>query len=167
MAKLGRQSIGPAPYACWTFESDARDEIGLLHGRPLGGAAVRDGRLYLDGKTAHMRTEPLSQEIREKTLEAWVLLRNLDQRAGSLISIEYAQTFDAIVYGEIEPRKWIAGSDWFNRTANLDAPVESAGPTDLIHMAIVYDHEGGITVYRDGRRYAERYLPGAISYSRL
>jgi hypothetical protein len=37
---------------------------------------VRDGRLHLDGKTAHVRTEPLAQEVREKTLDAWVLLGN-------------------------------------------------------------------------------------------
>jgi formylglycine-generating enzyme required for sulfatase activity/serine/threonine protein kinase len=159
MAKLGRQSSGPAPYACWTFESDARDEIGSLHGTLLGGAAVREGRLYLDGKSGHMRTEPLSQDIREKTLEAWVLLHNLDQRGGDVISIEYGSTFDAIVFGEREPKKWIAASEWFRRTVNLGAPVENAKPTDLIHMAIVYDLEGGITVYREGKRYAEKYVP--------
>jgi formylglycine-generating enzyme required for sulfatase activity/serine/threonine protein kinase len=159
MAKLGRQSSGPAPYACWTFESDARDEIGSLHGTLLGGAAVREGRLYLDGKSGHMRTEPLSQDIREKTLEAWVLLHNLDQRGGDVFSIEYGSTFDAILFGEREPRKWIAGSEWFRRTVNLVAPAENARSTDLIHMAIVYDADGGITVYREGRRYAERYVP--------
>jgi hypothetical protein len=120
---------------------------------------VREGRLYLDGKGAAMRTDPLTQEIREKTLEAWVLLGNLDQRGGGVIAIEYPPTFDAIVFGEREPKKWTAGSEWFRRTVDLDAPVESAKPADLIHMAIVYDHEGGITVYREGKRYADRYVP--------
>jgi formylglycine-generating enzyme required for sulfatase activity/serine/threonine protein kinase len=159
MAREGSHPIGPPPYACWTFESDARDDIGSLHGRTLGGAVVREGRLYLDSRMAHMRTEPLSQDVREKTLEAWVLLRNLDQRGGGVISIEHGGTFDAIVFGELQPKKWIAGSDFFNRTVNLGAPVESARPTDVIHMSIVYDLEGGITVYRNGGRLGERYLP--------
>jgi formylglycine-generating enzyme required for sulfatase activity/serine/threonine protein kinase len=159
MAKSGRQSSAPAPYACWTFESDARDEIGSMHGRLVGGANVREGRLYLDGKTGHMRTEPLPQGIREKTLEAWVFLHNLDQRGGGVISIEAGATFDAVVFGEREPKKWIAGSEWFHRTVNLRAPTENAKPRDPIHIAVVYDLEGGITVYREGKRYADRYVP--------
>jgi hypothetical protein len=75
------------------------------------------------------------------------------------MSIEYGSTFDAIVFGEREPKKWTAGSEWFRRTVNLGAQVENAKPTDLIHMAIVYDLEGGITVYREGKRYAGRYIP--------
>ena len=79
------------------------------------------------------------------------------------ISIEYGEdllaTFDAIVLGERQLGKWIAGSDYFHRTRDLVAPVESAGPGDLIHLAIVYDVEGGITLYRQGRPYGERYIP--------
>ena len=164
MAKLGRQSSGPAPFACWTFESDARDEVGSLHGSLLGGAAVREGRLCLDGKKAYVRTPPLSRDIREKTLEAWVLLPDLDQRGGGVISIEHGSTFegtvfDAIVFGERERATWIAGSDHYSRTKNLVATHENAKPTDLIHMAIVYDADGGITVYREGARYAARHVP--------
>jgi hypothetical protein len=92
-----------------------------------------------------MRTEPLARDIREKTLEAWVLLRNLDQRGGGVISIEHGVTFDAIVFGEIQPAKWIAGSEWTHRANGLVGSVETAKPTELIHMAIVYDLEGGIT----------------------
>src|SRR5262249_43631340 len=109
---VGRQrpdSIGPAPIACWTFESDARDEIGTMHGKLVGGALVREGQLYLDGTTGHMRTEPLSQDIREKTLEAWVLLGNLDQRGAGVISVESLkqdETYDAMALGEGSPRKW-------------------------------------------------------------
>ena len=39
------------------------------------------------------------------------------------------------------------------------AAAENAKPTDLIYIAIVYDLRGGITVYRDGKRYGERYIP--------
>ncbi len=63
----------PIPIARWTFESDTRDEIGAVHGTLFGGAILHGGRLYLDGKTGYMKTEPLSRDIREKTLEAWVI----------------------------------------------------------------------------------------------
>ena len=105
MAKLGRQSAGPAPYACWTFESDARDQIGALDGNLMHGAVVREGRLHLDGKRAYMRTVPTSRDLREKTLEAWVSLSNLEQRGGGVVSIEHGGAFDAIVFGEREPAK--------------------------------------------------------------
>jgi serine/threonine protein kinase len=159
MSRQGTKAEGPAPMACWTFESDAHDDIGTTHGRLFDGASVREGRLCLDGAMAHLKTEPLSQDVREKTLEAWVALSNLSQRGGGVISIEHGFNFDAIVYGEHEPAKWTAGSTDYIRTKDLDASVETAKPSDLIHMAIVYDLEGGITVYREGKRYAERYVP--------
>ena len=158
----GRQPLkfgGPEPVACWTFESDARDQVGTLHGQPLDGAQVRGGRLYLDGKGSYLKTEPLSREIRAKTLEAWVALANVDPRGGAVVSLERWGTFDAIVFGERERGKWIAGSDVFHRTKNLVAPLETAGPRELIHLAITYDPGWGITVYRDGRPYGQRYLP--------
>ena len=37
--------IGPPPFACWTFETDAHDEMGSMHGRLVGGARVHEGRL--------------------------------------------------------------------------------------------------------------------------
>ena len=80
---------------------------------------------------------------------------------GGVVSIEHGSTFDAIVFGELVPAKWIAGSEWTHRANGLVGLVESATPADLIHVAIVYDLEGGITVYRQGKRYAERYLPRA------
>ena len=149
----------PAPFACWTFEIDARDQVGTLHGKPLDGAQVRGGRLYLDGKGSYLRTEALPREIRAKTLEAWVALANLGQRGGGVVSLERGGTFDAIVFGEVERGEWMAGSDVLHRTRNLDAPIEKAGPTDLIHLAISYDANQGITVYRDGRPYGQRYFP--------
>ena len=157
--RSGLKFGGPEPFACWTFEFDARDQVGTLHGKPLDGAQVRGGRLYLDGKGSYLRTEPLPREIRAKTLEAWVALASLGQRGGGVVSLERGGTFDAIVFGERERGKWMAGSDFFHRTRNLVAPAETTGPADLIHLAITYDPRGGITVYRNGRPYGQRYLP--------
>ncbi len=54
----------------------------------------------------------------------------------------------------------MAGGDWPGTDRkNLDAPAESAPPSAFIHVAITYDREGGITIYREGKPYAVRYVP--------
>jgi Protein of unknown function (DUF1549)/Planctomycete cytochrome C/Concanavalin A-like lectin/glucanases superfamily len=142
----------PVPVARWSFESDARDSIGSLHGTLQGGAALGGGRLKLNGKGAYVRTAPLGRELREKTLEAWVELANLGQRGGGVISIQTqdGRVFDAIVFGERQPGKWIAGSDFFHRTRDVPGPVETARRSELIHMAVTYASDNRITVYRNG-----------------
>ena len=154
-------AAGPVPMARWTFEGDARDSIGGLHGTLQGGAEIVGGRLRLDGKGAFVRTEPLTRDLREKTLEAWVALGNTDQRGGGVIALETADQgeFDAIVFGERVPRRWMAGSSYFQRSRDLAAPNEKAEPGELIHVAIVYRGDHSITVFRNGVPYADTYTP--------
>jgi hypothetical protein len=163
LGKQGRPAAegAPRPMARWTFETDARDDLGQLHGTLHGGATVAGGRLRLDGKGAYLATGPLPHALREKTLEAWVTLPTLDQRGGGIISVETREgrTFDAIAFGERQPNKWIAGSELFNRTRDLDAPSETAKPSALVHVAAVYDADGGIAVYRNGVPYGQPYGP--------
>ena len=157
--------VFPQPLARWSFEGDTRDSIGRLHGSLLGGAKIANGRLLLDGKDGFMRAEPLTRTVREKTLEAWVALPNLAQRGGGVISIETKEggTFDAIVFGERVPKKWMAGSSYFQRSRDLAAPDENAKPGELVHVAIVYRADNTITVYRNGSYYGETYLPNGAN----
>jgi hypothetical protein len=159
--KGNAQGVGPLPMARWTFELDATDDIRSIRGMLQGKASVRDGRLVLDGKGSHLISEPLSVEIREKTLEAWVYVTNLAQRGGAPISIERmdGSEFDALVFGEREPAKWFAGSENFRRSRDLAAPTETATPGQVVHIAAVYDADGRITLYRDGASYGESYVP--------
>jgi hypothetical protein len=151
----------PEPIARWTFEEDARDLAGEMHGELLGGASVAGGRLRLDGKGAYLRSRPLARELGAKTLEAWVALSGLAQRGGGAIGIEREdrQVFDSIVFGERQPRKWIAGSELFRRTRDLEAPEESAGAGELVHLAAVYAAGGAIQLYRGGKPYGHAYRP--------
>ena len=91
----------PSPLARWTFDSDARAVVGLMHGTLEGGATVSNGRLHLDGKGAFFRSAPLPKGVREKTLEVWLTLSNLTQQGGGSISVENSQgsNFDAISSG--------------------------------------------------------------------
>jgi hypothetical protein len=151
----------PKPLARWSFEADARDAVGELHGALEGGAVVENGRLKLNGTGAFLRTPPLKADVREKTLEAWVSLANLTQRGGGVLSLETkdGRVFDAVVFGEREPGKWIAGSSNFHRTRDLDAAAETAKPGDPVHMAVVYKADDSIAVYRNGAPYAPAYTP--------
>lgn len=162
----GRQVAAslPIPWARWSFTEDARDAVGGLHGTLEGNASFRDGRLVFNGQDVRVRTGPLPKEISEKTLEAWVSLANLDQRGTGVITVESddGAQFDSIVFSEMDPRVWLAGSDFFQRTQVPGGPAEQAGPTQLIHMAIVYRRDNSITLYRDGQPYGSTYTKGTL-----
>ena len=94
--------------------------------------------------------------IGDKTLVAWVSPATLDQRGGSVLTIEGdGGVFDAIVLGEALPRRWMAGSDSFQRTQRDQSQnaEESAGPNQWVQLACVYAGNS-VTLYRDGLRYA-------------
>ncbi len=149
------------PFARWTFEKDAQDSAGKLHAGLVGGARIERGRLILDGKGAFARTDVLAQPLREKTFEVWATLSSLAQRGGGLISLETKENgvFDAIVFGERVPKKWMAGSSSFQRSRDLTAPDEEAKPGTLVHVAIVYRTNNSISVFRNGLPYGETYTP--------
>jgi mono/diheme cytochrome c family protein len=152
----------PQPLASWEFEENFEDSIGSLHGTPQGGARLENGALVLDGKGAHVITTPITREITEKTLTALVQLDNLDQRGGGAISLETTGggIFDAIVFGEREPRRWMAGSNVFARTQPFQGTEEKEVTGRPVHFAIVYSKDGTITGYRDGVIYGKSYKTG-------
>ena len=150
---------GPVPLVRWVF--DAPDGQG--GGAVQGGGRIVGGVLTLPGRGSFLKSEPLDRDIREKTLEAWVSLVDLEQRGGAAITIEGGdgRQFDAIVFGERQPRRWMAGSDHFRRTLDVDGPDEDAAPGALIHMAVVYRSDNSIAMFRNGIPYGKPY--GATS----
>ena len=101
--------------------------------------------------------------IGDKTLVAWVSPANLTQRGGSVLTLEKpGGTFDAIVFGEIAPARWMAGSDGFARTKTEqeDFTAETDDSKSLVSIAIVY-HGQQITLYRNGSKYAAYTAKGA------
>ena len=148
------------PLIRWTFREGTAPSDGFLH----GGAVVVGDRLRLDKETqSFFESTPIPESIREKTLEAWVVLTDLAQSGGAAISIESTadRDFDAIVFGERQPRKWIAGSGGFARTRDLEAAEETATTGEPVHVAAVYRADNSITLYRNGERYAAPYVPSA------
>ncbi|MEY3392221.1 MAG: hypothetical protein RLZZ322_1070, partial [Verrucomicrobiota bacterium] len=155
------KSAGPAPSHWWTFEQDGRDLVGKLDATLKGAAVIRNGRLILDGEGSFAETGPTAETLTAKTLEAWVALSTLDQRGGGVITTESigGAIFDAIVFGEKQKARWMAGSNNSVRTQNVNGPAETAKPGELIHLAIVYQPDGRIELYRNGQPYGAGYAP--------
>lgn len=93
--------------------------------------------------------------ITDKTLVVWASLENLEQRGGSVLTIDNRHdNFDGIVFGEIEPGRWMAGSDGFSRTnkEQTGSPAEVISGEDFIQIAIVYKGTK-ISIFRNGKLY--------------
>ena len=106
---------------------------------------------------ARAEGEPLGN----KTLVVWAAPATLDQGGGSALTIDdLHNNFDAIVFGELTPRKWMPGSEMFSRTEKdqADWPEETAKPDSFVQIAIAYT-EDQITAYRNGKRFARYALP--------
>ncbi len=91
----------------------------------------------------------------DKTLVAWAAPANLNQRGGSVLTIQSGDRFDAIVFGELKSGSWMAGSNFHRRTNRAQdryAPETADGKT-MVQMAIVYKGDE-ILIYRDGEIYA-------------
>ena len=151
----------PQALARWEFEESLQDSVGSLHGTAVGNARLEDGALVLDGES-FVATPPLGRDLQEKTLEAWVQVSSLDQAGGAAISVETLDgiTFDAIVFGEREPRRWMIGSNSFLRSESFAGPDEDVAVDRPVHVAIVFHADGVIECYRDGIPYGQPVQPG-------
>jgi len=161
-AATGKRPQPPQALSRWEFDGDLRDSVGALHGVAYGGAKVESGALVLDGKQSYVAMPPLPADLTAKTLEVWVQLTDLNQRGGGAITLQTLDgaTFDAIVIGEREPRRWIAGSNFFVRTQSIAKAADEMEATErFVHLATVYEADGTIRLYRDGLPYGEPYKP--------
>ncbi len=109
-----------------------------------------------------VRAEPTEPPLGDKTLVVWVAPTNLTQRGGSALTIDDGRDhFDAAVFGELAPGKWMAGSDFFRRTQKDQSgfPAESAGPGETVQVAISYAGRQ-VTVFRNGILYSRHDMAG-------
>jgi len=132
----------------------------------IGGANVEGGQLHVaSGKWAVSSPMEKGPDIHEKTMVSWCYLNNLDVQAGSVLTIDQigADQFDAMVFGERQPHKWMAGSSNFTRTQDPDPGFEEKKAGILIYMAYTYEDDGGnhVTLYHDGEIFGE-YTLGSI-----
>ena len=141
------------PLHQWTFEDGtAKDSIGGAHGTLFGGATIVNGKLVVS--TNGYMTAQIAETIGARTLLSWVSLATLDQLGGSALTLQSNLTnqFDAIVYAERSPRRWMAGSDNYLRSPANRSPAQET-TTARVMMAIVYGIDGSIAIYRNGALY--------------
>lgn len=161
-------AVPPAPVGWWTFEGPDPlvDRSGHWEPLTLGGdATVEGGALRLRAQvhpTCHSRATGWAgaagysgPPIGDKTLVAWVDLRDPSIRAGGVLSLDTrddTDVFDAIVWAETVPGRWMAGSNYYTRTQ--PAVLEDETDFGLVQIAridrIVGD-EVEVTLCRNGR----------------
>lgn len=98
--------------------------------------------------------------LKDKTLVVWVAPANLTQRGGGALTIDNDRGgFDGIVFGELAPGKWMAGSDGFARTERNQAafPAEIAEAGTFVQMAMVY-RGAQVTAFRNGVVYSQHAI---------
>ncbi|MDE0862682.1 MAG: DUF1553 domain-containing protein [Rubripirellula sp.] len=162
MAKAKQQnptaSENLRPIARWEFDTDLSDTLGNLHGTAVGNALVKDGHLVIK-RGGYITTSPLKSNLTAKTLEVWVAVSDLNQSGGGVLTIQSPNgiVFDSIVFGEKDPRQWLAGSNGFRRTTPFSGPQETSSPDEFVHVAISYHSDGRIMGYRNGKRYGKTY----------
>lgn len=149
----------PEPFAEWDFKVGGEDLKGGHNLSLEGSARIEGGALVLDGGKSYAKSAPLKKTLHEKTLEAWVMLANLEQRGGGVMTVQddHGVVFDSIVFAEKEPGCWVAGSNNFRRSKLLEAPREQEAAGRVVHVAVVYGADGTVTAYRDGKLHGRPY----------
>jgi hypothetical protein len=154
----------PPAVAAWDFTQGVDDQVGSLNIELKGGAKLDERGLRLDGKNAYATSSAIGIDLKEKTIEVWVQLDDLNQKGGGAMSVQTTDghLFDAIVYGEREANRWMAGSNGFSRYQSFKGTEEKDAKGRPAHIAIVYQADGTITGYRDGQVYGEAYKSNGL-----
>jgi mono/diheme cytochrome c family protein len=152
----------PAPLAEWTFDKDLSDTHGKLPLKLTGNARLENGALVVDGQSM-AESGSLPETLTAKTLEAWVMLDDLKQQGGGVISVQHKDggLFDSLVFAEKTPAHWVAGSNFFERSELFEGTPETEAATRPVHVAVVYQADGTIRGYRDGQPYGRTYRKAA------
>ncbi|MBI2688783.1 MAG: DUF1553 domain-containing protein [Acidobacteria bacterium] len=164
IAALHRQTrdwSAPKPIAQWTFEVDAHDQLGGLHANTTSKTEFRDGHLI---GPASLITAPIAASVTAKTLEAWITVQKPLEKEINVFQIYNRSGYrgaasDGIQYAGGTNKQWRNLSTASFRTNDVGGAKESANAGERIHLAIAYDANGTITLYRNGTKYGEPYRP--------
>ncbi len=172
-------TLVPRPLARWAFDVDGRDDFSTLHTRFVGAIEASEGRLRRRGDQGSEATEtlpgrdqsvavsaPIKAEIRAKTLEAWIHIRKLPEKATTVMEIRSQSGYrgasvDGIQCAGGESKQWENSSVGRFRSENVGGPEEAAQPGETIQLAIAYSVDGTITLFRNGEAYGSPYKPNA------
>ena len=106
--------------------------------------------------------------ITEKTFVVWVSPQTLDQKGGSVLTLNnlHVDLFDGIVFAELSPRTWMPGSNAFSRTnrSQADWPRENVFAGPFVQIAVTYQ-KNEVTMYRNGEVYTSYPVDHLASFS--
>ncbi|MAT46765.1 MAG: hypothetical protein CMO35_04955 [Verrucomicrobiaceae bacterium] len=161
--KGGKKPVDLNPFAAWEFNNDLRDSVGSLHLKGHGKIQHKDGMVVLNN--SYLQSSPLPFDLRERTLEVWCLVHNIDQRGGGLMGVQGpGDFFDTIVLGERQPRHWISGSNRFARTKDFPGSTPETKPNQKLHLAMVYGKDGAVTLYRNGKPHGKPFRTSVATF---
>ncbi|MDT0596260.1 LamG-like jellyroll fold domain-containing protein [Glaciecola petra] len=105
----------------WEF-NDNKDAMGNFGDLQQRGTNISNGSLNLRNTTWASAVNYTGPLITEKTLVSWVSLDNLSVRNGSVLTIDTLNrdVFDGIVWAERRTNQWMAGSNNFSRTQDIN-----------------------------------------------
>lgn len=156
---------GPAPIGHWTFDVDAFDHIGGLAAKSPAEARYENGHLEA-AKSVSISSASIRKEVREKTLEAWVTVRQPLKDHVSVFQIMNQSGYrgaaaDGIQFAGGTNRQWRNLSTASFRTEDVKGEKEETAPEGQVHIAITYATDGTIRIFRNGRPYGSPYRPDA------
>ena len=91
--------------------------------------------------------------LTDKTLVVWVSVQDINQQGGSALTIDDGfGHFDGIIIGERKKQSWMAGSDGFARSGEVENSclVQPQAPVAWSQVAVVYEGMN-ISIYIDGK----------------
>ncbi len=170
------------PIALWAFDTDGRADYAPLHLTLVGRAQLaggsfglpappvdendRDARAEDEAQTGTGVgvSEKLAAEIGEKTLEVWLDVRSVPEKAETLMEIRSLSGYRG---ASVDGIQFVAGEDphWENFSiGRFRSKDPGAGPEKLtlgerLHLAISYAADGTIQIFRNGEPLGEPYRP--------
>ena len=174
----------PRPFARWTFDTDGRADYSPLHLRLVRAVRISAGALGLvpaegaeadgnagdqdnpESNTAYGVSRKLAVDIRAKTLEVWLNVVSVPEKSGTVMEIRGLSGYrgasvDGIHYVAGDSARWENSSVGRFRSTDTGGDPEALVPGDRVHLAITYDEEGTIAIFRNGTPYGKPYTPDA------
>jgi len=147
-----------SPVARWNFQNGLQDSIHGWTLKNVNNVMIEGGAARLNG-TNYLVSTPLTVPLKEKSMEVWVELETPSQRGGGVLTVQSSsgEVFDSIVFGEMAPQEWLAGSDYARRSKSFQGTPEREAIQHPVHLVITYQKDGTITAYRDGLVYGKPY----------
>lgn len=111
-------------------------------------------------QVASLAADPFDGLPGDKSLVVWAAPENLQQRGGSVLTIDDTQShFDGVVLGELSPGRWMAGSDFYRRSLRQQDTLvgEKADAQTMVQIAITYRGRE-VTVWRNGVLYSRHEI---------